>query len=250
MEAVRRSFLFSQLQPYGNKKSFSKLSTFRPRKYLSLLAIMLLLAAASCSILSVYARNSFTLDPKLLDKAEQKYGEYAKRRLISWQNLIRNDESSTDLEKLEKVNNFFNRIEFVSDIRHWKKEDYWATPVEFLASGGGDCEDFSLAKYFTLKKIGVDETKLNMTYVKAIKLRQAHMVLTYYETPAAEPLVLDNLIGTIEPASKRLDLLPVYSFNGVGLWLAKARGKGKMVGESDRLKRWQDLLQRLPEGLN
>lgn len=250
METVRRYFLFSQLQTYGNIHSFSTLRTFAPWKYLSLWGIALLLMTASCSILSVYARNSFTLDPKLLDKAEQKYGEYAKRRLLSWQDLIRNDESTSDLEKLEKVNNFFNRQEFVSDIQHWKQKDYWATPVEFLATGGGDCEDFSLAKYFTLKKLGVDETKLNMTYVKAIKLGVAHMVLTYYETPASEPLILDNLIGTIEPASKRTDLLPVYSFNGVGLWLAKARGKGKMVGDSDRLKRWQDLLQRLPEGLN
>ena len=87
---------------------------------------------------------------------------------------------STDLEKLEKVNRFFNQVNFVSDAIHWQKKDYWATPIEFLASDGGDCEDFALAKYFTLKMLGVPEKKLNLTYVKAWKLNQSHMVLTYY----------------------------------------------------------------------
>jgi predicted transglutaminase-like cysteine proteinase len=114
----------------------------------------------------------------------------------------------------------------------------------------GDCEDFSIAKYFTLKKMGVVEDKLNMTYVKALELNQAHMVVTYYETPEAEPLILDNLNPEILPASARNDLMPVFSFNGSGLWLAKQRQRGEMVGSSDRYKRWRDLLQRMPDGLN
>lgn len=76
------------------------------------------------------------------------------------------------------------------------------------------------------------------------------MVLTYYEKPDQVPLVLDNLIPEILPASKRKDLVPVYSFNGSGLWLAKSRGKGEKVGSSGRLKRWQDLLRRMPANLN
>lgn len=192
---------------------------------------------------------SFELSNKLISTVERQYGEYARRRLISWQELIRNDTSKTDREKLEKVNHFFNRMRFVDDIVHWKKKDYWATPVEFLATNGGDCEDFSLAKYFTLIALGVSEEKLNMTYVKALRLNQAHMVVTYYSTPNAEPLVLDNLVAEIKPGSKRSDLLPVYSFNGSGLWLAKSRGRGQKVGGSERLKRWRDVLQRMPEGL-
>lgn len=141
-------------------------------------------------------------------------------------------------------------MQFIDDIIHWKKNDYWATPVEFLSTGGGDCEDFSLAKYFTLKALGVEEKKLNMTYVKALQLNQAHMVVTYYATPGGVPLVLDNLIPTVKLATARKDLLPVYSFNGLGLWLAKSRGKGQKVGSSDRLKRWTNLLNRMPAGLN
>ena len=197
----------------------------------------------------VSASGNFTLDASILNAAEKKYGADARKRLVAWQQFIREDTSRTDIEKLEKVNKFFNQINFVSDGLHWGKKDYWATPIEFLASDGGDCEDFALAKYFTLKMIGVTEEKLNITYVKAWKLNQSHMVVTYYKKPGAEPLVLDNLVNTIEPATKRTDLLPVYSFNGSGLWLAKERGRGNLVGTSDRLKLWNDLLERMPDSL-
>ena len=97
--------------------------------------------------------------------------------------------------------------------------------------------------------MGVPVDKLRITYVKAIRLNQAHMVLAYYETPSAEPLILDNLISDIKPASKRTDLVPVYSFNGDGLWLSKQRGQGKRIGESGKLSRWVDLNTRLLDGL-
>lgn len=222
---------------------------------LSRYPIHLVLGLAVLSIVIVFALEAFTggkfkLEEEILVKAEERYGPDARKRLLAWEKLIREDTSGTELQKLEKVNQFFNRLEFVSDYNHWKQEDYWATPVEFLASDGGDCEDFSLAKYFTLKAMGVEESKLNLTYVKALSLDQAHMVLTYFEVPGAEPLVLDNLIGEIKPASKRTDLLPVYSFNGTGLWIAKQRGQGQLVGKSDRLGRWKELLGRMPQGLN
>lgn len=196
----------------------------------------------------LFAKGNFTLDTAIIDAAEKKYGIEARERLLAWQQFIRNDDSSTDLQKLEKVNHFFNKIDFISDAVHWQKGDYWATPIEFLASDGGDCEDFALAKYFTLKHLGVAEEKLNITYVKAWNLNQAHMVVTYYATPGAVPLVLDNLENAILPATKRTDLLPVYSFNGSGLWLAKERGRGNLVGKSDNLKLWNDLLERMPAG--
>lgn len=216
----------------------------------SLWPLWLAAAMVSLTLLNVQARDSFRLDQELLDTVVQNYGGQAKQRLLDWQSLINDDQSSNDLERLQKVNDFFNRQEFISDLLLWKDKDYWATPVEFLAQNGGDCEDFSIAKYFTLKKLGVDENKLNLTYAKAVELNQAHMVVTYYEQPEAEPLVLDNLIDEIKPASLRPDLLPVFSFNGIGLWLAKERGRGKLVGNSSRYKHWQDLLGRMPEGLN
>jgi predicted transglutaminase-like cysteine proteinase len=112
----------------------------------------------------------------------------------------------------------------------------------------GDCEDFSLAKYFTLKLLGIPEEKLKLTYVKAWKINQAHMVVTYYPTPDAEPLVLDNLIDTIEFASEtEMTSCLSTALTGSGLWLSKERGRGKHIGGSNRLSLWNDLLTRMPE---
>ena len=156
-----------------------------------------------------------------------------------------------EIEKLRQVNDFFNRIPFVSDAEHWRVNDYWATPTEMLMTNGGDCEDYAIAKYFTLLMLGVPMEKLKITYVKARNPQwtppsQAHMVLTYYADNKAIPLVLDNLIPEIRPASQRSDLTPVYAFNGAGLWLAQQRGLGKTVeGGSNNIGFWRDLIARM-----
>ena len=74
------------------------------------------------------------------------------------------------------------------------------------------------------------------------------MVLTYFENKRAIPLVLDNLIIDINPANQRQDLVPVYSFNGQSLWLAKRRGNGQRVGDASRLSLWEDLVFRINNG--
>jgi len=203
---------------------------------------LLMIAAVS----PVLTDESFLISERVLQRMEARFGHEARERLLDWQRLIRGTEGD-DWAKLERVNRFFNANTFVDDSLHWQQTDYWATPIEFLASKGGDCEDFAIAKFFTLLKLGIDENRLALTYVKALRLNQAHMVLTYYPAPGAEPLVLDNLVDSIRPSSQRADLLPVYSLNGSGLWLAKQRGKGKLIGGSDRLKRWRTLLDRISD---
>lgn len=205
------------------------------------LAVLLLLIAAPLSAGEV----SVQLEPQYIDKLGDRYGPDAKNRLQAWQNLIRDISHLPEQEQLRAVNDFFNQVRFLNDIDHWQKKDYWATPVEFLVSNGGDCEDFSIAKYYTLKEVGIDTNKLSIAYVKALKLNQAHMVLTYYPSPNAEPLVLDNLITDIKPASLRIDLLYVYSFNGDSLWVSKRGQRTKRAGTSDRLAPWVQLQSRL-----
>lgn len=213
-------------------------------------AILSALLLAALVAAPVYTGEQLVLPERTLEQAEKQYGPGARKRLLAWQELLRTDRTDNDRAKIERVNRFFNRLNFVDDALHWHKADYWATPVEFLASEGGDCEDFAIAKYFTLLDLGIDEHKLTLTYVKALKLNQAHMVLTYYPSPRAEPLVLDNLVEAILPSSERTDLLPVYSLNGSGLWLARQRGRGKMVGDSSRLQRWQEMLARMTKEFN
>ena len=190
----------------------------------------------------------FQLEPAMLEVIEHKFGSAAKQRFVDWQKLMAAGKSITEQDKLREVNDFFNHnIQFAEDIVLWLKEDYWATPVELLCKGAGDCEDFAIAKYFTLLEVGVDESKLRITYVKALKLNLPHMVLTYYENPQTDPLVLDNLTSTISFASERADLLPVYSFNGTSLWINKLKGSGRMVSDGERLNVWADLNVRMLE---
>jgi predicted transglutaminase-like cysteine proteinase len=192
--------------------------------------------------------GEYTLDTRAIETIHEQHGEFARRRVVFWQDLIRSAPGLDENQKLHRVNAFFNELEFINDSEHWGKDDYWATPLQTLTSNGGDCEDFSIAKYFTLIEMGVPAERLRLTYVKALELDQAHMVLTYYETPEAEPVVLDNLVGEIRPSSQRTDLLPVYSFNGEGLWLAKTRtGNDKHVGHSSRLGPWRDVIARISD---
>ncbi len=205
------------------------------------------LAAALCASLmlwlSAWAEWPAWDFTQILLKAEQRYGNLgnAKARLLAWNELMQSNSSLGETEKLTLVNSFFNRqFRFSDDSRNWRQTDYWATPVEALIKGAGDCEDYSIAKYFTLRRLGVPSDKLRITYVKALQYNQAHMVLTYYASPTATPLVLDNLIGEIRPASLRKDLLPVYAFNAEGLYLPNGK-----KGDSKKLSRWQELLQKM-----
>lgn len=185
-----------------------------------------------------------------LEQVEQHNSIAARKRFENWQQMLAVAKSLPEKDQLVAVNDFFNaNVVFLDDLTLWQQEDYWATPVEMLALGGGDCEDYSIAKYFSLVELGVDEEKLRLTYVKAVEIGQAHMVLTYYENRRAIPLVLDNLIEHIKPASQRPDLIPVYSFNGSGLWLSKARGEGQRVGDASRISLWEDLRRRMQENV-
>lgn len=225
-----------------------------------------LLVALGLFIITSFA---FELDPQELLETVKQYGESANKRLQSWVDLLNQNQKLDELAKLDKVNRFFNQIPYMTDAEHWGTEDYWATPVQLLASNAGDCEDYAIAKYMSLVKLGITEEKLRITYVKVTGRNQlnmralltgkapantslslsndeAHMVLIYYASPNAEPLVLDNLKENILPASQRSDLTPVYSFSGNSVWLINQwSGKEALVGGPEHLERWAKLQRQL-----
>jgi predicted transglutaminase-like cysteine proteinase len=183
-----------------------------------------------------------------ITKEARQSGSIGKKRLAAWKAMLTNARYQVlpERAKLKLVNDFMNRTPFVEDIIHWKKEDYWATPIEFLETNGGDCEDFAIAKYFTLRALGIPDAKLGITYVINRYTREAHMVLAYFASPGAEPLILDNLHATILPARRRAELIPVYRFNSSRLWLAtEETGHAQHVSTSDRMGRWQELQARM-----
>ena len=185
---------------------------------------------------------------RLLLLASQRYGDSGAAAVMAWRDLLTQAASQPDAAKLRRVNDFFNRrTRFGEDSDIWGKQDYWATPLEVLGRGQGDCEDFAIAKYVTLKLLGIPSEKLRLTYVKAriggpqSAVVQAHMVLSYYPAPNDEPLVLDSLISDIRPASRRPDLTTIFGFNAEGLWV------GGATSASRRFSKWQSVLARMRE---
>lgn len=167
----------------------------------------------SIFFLLFFTINADFVDTSLTLKVEEKYGKFAKNRFIALNTMLEKSKSSDLKIKLEKVNDFFNGIKYASDQSIYGSSDYWANPYEFLAKDKGDCEDYVIAKYLALEYLGVSTSKMFLSYVRVKGSNEAHMVLSYYETPNSEPLILDNLRKIIFPASKRDDLIPVYNFN-------------------------------------
>lgn len=209
------------------------------------------LGLASCFLLLVLAAEwGLAFSEQVLEAVEKKYGSPARDRIDGWSKLIQQELhqfSDSEENTLARANDYFNQVQWLSDLEHWGQEDYWATPVETLATNGGDCEDFSIGKYFSLLQSKLDPSKLRITYVKSLTYDQAHMVLAYYERPDAEPLILDNINKSVLPASQRQDLMPIYSFNGESIWLARDRGR-KLKGDSQTsLPKWKELNERMLE---
>ena len=185
-------------------------------------------------------------DAERMLQTAQRHGPKAVAGVRALQTVLTAAVDLDDDGRLQAVNQFFNRrIQFREDIEVWGQEDYWASPVEMLDKGQGDCEDFAMAKYFSLLSLGMPTAKLRLVYVRAQLggpggVVQAHMVLAYYAQPQAEPLILDNLISELRPASRRPDLTPVFSFNSDGLW--QGVGSTTVGDPMVRLSRWRELL--------
>lgn len=184
--------------------------------------------------------------------AEARFGDRARQTVADWHNLLTSAEPEPTLRQLQLVNDFFNsRVRWSTDRDIYDTEDYWATPLETMGRLVGDCEDFSIAKFASLRELGIPPEQLRLIYVKAISggLTQAHMVLAWYETPLSMPLILDNINQTILPANQRRDLQPVFSFNSEELWLG-ANGNRVSASPQARMSRWRQVLDQMrKEGL-
>jgi len=194
------------------------------------------------------------VSPALVEQFAQKFGRRAPGRVSDWAQAAQKLKTAGFAGKLEaakgreanvlqEVNEAINdRVRGVEDRDLWRMEDYWATPAETIGIGSGDCEDYALAKYYLLKELGVPLDRLRIAYVRILRQGgQAHMVLAYFPTPDAEPLIMDNLDAFVQSASKRKDLEPVYGFNDDGLLLVKTGQRGKPA----QIRAWLALQERL-----
>ena len=159
------------------------------------------------------------------------------------ESLICEARNKPDVEKLEIVNQFFNtRIRYDTDLNVWGRSEYWAGPDELMERGAGDCEDFAVAKYLTLRDSGVDDSRLQIVYGRLATSRENHMVLAYF---GAVILILDNIMDAIFSLQERSDLVPVMGFNHSGLWIFRRGEPELLTRNSNRLARWRELRERM-----
>ena len=200
------------------------------------------------SILFLQNLFSSNFSKETVSHIKEKYGTKAVKRLNSWNKMLEKAKKAKTIKKLKYVNDYFNNIKYIRDIKHWNQNDYWASPLEFFGTAGGDCEDYAIAKYFALLKVGIPQKKLRIAYVKLLRKRtkfeEAHMVLTYYHKVNATPIVLDNVNKRLQLATKRKDLKLIYSFNADGLYKAKNKGKSQKVGKN-KLVKWKSLIDKI-----
>ena len=172
-----------------------------------------LLLVFLCS--SVFSAGLITTE--LEESAEKKYGKFAKNRFIAIKTkLLLELKDASDMKKLNVVNTWVNFIKYKSDKKVYAQSDYWATLYEFVGKNSGDCEDYTIAKYYILKELGINPRRLKFTYV-IYKNRSgkkiSHMVLSYLKIPKPKTkndiLILDNNNRLILPASKRKDIVKV-----------------------------------------
>lgn len=197
------------------------------------------------------AGTGVSIDFALLERqAERRFGGEALGRVQAWREMLGQLPELEEVDQVRRVNAFFHQhMRYRLDSELHGREDYWATPLESLGLGAGDCEDYAIAKYISLRHAGVDDDKLRLVYVRAriggprSPITQAHMVLSYQPDASAPPLILDSLLEDVLPATLRPDLSPVFSFNHQGIW---AQGTPTPLGSATaRLSQWRNVLERM-----
>lgn len=206
--------------------------------------LLCLLVFAMSNLQATEPSTNFT---QFMSVLSSRYGDTAVLRGSAWQASLKKLESLPVTEQLTGINQFFNQtIRWQSDNEIYGENDFWATPTETLGLGRGDCEDFTIAKYVSLRHLGVPADQLRLTYVRLQMSggrSQAHMVLAWYAKPGAVPLILDNANTAILPASQRRDLRPVFSFSSNALWVEGSQQRAN-INPSSRLSQWRQMLNR------
>jgi predicted transglutaminase-like cysteine proteinase len=136
--------------------------------------------------------------------------------LRDWRAFLESVRGLPVREQLARVNRYGNDHPYVLDIDNYGREDYWAIPREFLPRGG-DCEDFVLAKYFSLRLLGYTVDELRVVVVQDTNLRVPHAVLAVAR--AGDTWILDNQVQQVRSHRDIVHYAPVYSINDRQWWL-------------------------------
>jgi len=161
--------------------------------------------------------SSFTKWSAMFDRFSSEVNNRSSNEVVQkWRKNLATLNGLPLSEMADGVNNQMNQIRYIGDQKNWGKSDYWETPIEFLTYGG-DCEDFAIAKYVSLRALGVPDRAMRVAIVKDLQKNLAHAVLIVYTENG--PVVLDNQIKRMTRASEISHYKPIFSINRTAWWL-------------------------------
>lgn len=153
------------------------------------------------------------------------------RVVLGWQAMLQSLDGLPDLEQIRQVNSYLNQWRYRPDSDNWGRSDYWATPLEFLRRSG-DCEDYAIVKYVSLRTLGFPPDRLRMVVLRDTLRNLAHAVLAVYV--GGEVYILDNLSNAVLPQSRLSHYVPYYSVNEASRWAHVAPGTVVVSAASPR----------------
>lgn len=137
------------------------------------------------------------------------------RGMAAWRALLKSLEGAPLIEQLYAINRFANQYRYKPDDRNWGRSDYWATPLEFLARSG-DCEDYAIFKYLSLRELGVPASRLRLVVLKDTLRDLAHAVLAVWDDD--QIWILDNVTNAVLRHDRLGHYVPYYSVNEEARW--------------------------------
>jgi predicted transglutaminase-like cysteine proteinase len=206
---------------------------FRRRALIIVIALIFASPHEACALQSYFINNEVKADniemfPKWIDmlsryKAEATpldaacgREEYSICKMKEWKTFIAGEQGKPRLQQMADVNAFANRYPYIEDIVNWGVEDYWATVYEFQRKSG-DCEDYAIAKYMSLRALGVSGEDMRIIIVQDLNLGGIlHAVLIVFLN--GQVYVLDNQIKQVMLAVDIYHYKPIYSINEYHWW--------------------------------
>ena len=214
--------------------------------FINFISLFLLLFNVEVLSSSIYDVEESLFESDILSM----YGSHSHNRAKEIFVKLKLFKNKRDISKVKSVNDIINQnIKYLSDEVNWNTNDYWSTPFELIGNGYGDCEDYAIAKFFLLLKMGIPKEKLKIVYARQLEVDKPHMVLAYHESEN-NIYILDNYDKRLLKINQRKDLIPIYSFNSKSIWITNINKKDKKVVNHSGLSKFEDLIVRIKNQKN
>ncbi len=161
------------------------------------------------------------MHPKELTESEPKCKTSQTQHcfLVAWRHFLYELQGKTRLEQVRAVQTHMNQAEYIQDLVNWGREDYWETPLEFL-SKDGDCEDYAIAKFISLRALGIPNKDMRIVILMDNNLNTLHAVLAV--DIGEKTYILDNQIQQAVESRIIRHYAPIYAVNETN-WFRYAR---------------------------